>query len=85
MTAPFQIDTSTSKLSDDNKKKKLSPVAAMAEASVLSQKAAVKEDPTDQFTARKHKLDEACVALGEDLYSLKMNQLRNEFLNSTAM
>jgi hypothetical protein len=41
-------------------------------------------DPTEVFTTRKRKLDEACNALGEDLYNIRLQQLREEFLKSAA-
>ena len=41
-------------------------------------------DPTELFTTRKRKLDEARNALGEDLYNLRLQQLRDEFLKSAA-
>jgi hypothetical protein len=37
-------------------------------------------DPTDPYTSRKHKLDEAQAALGEELYNLRLQQLRDVFL-----
>jgi hypothetical protein len=37
------------------------------------------EDPADHFVARKHKLDELRESLGEDLYVLKLEQLKEEF------
>jgi hypothetical protein len=37
------------------------------------------EDPADRFVARKHKLDELRESLGEDLYVLKLEQLKEEF------
>jgi hypothetical protein len=42
-------------------------------------------DPMDLFTSRKHKLDEAWAALGEELYNLWLTQLKDEFLKSLAL
>jgi len=42
-------------------------------------------DPTDLYTSRKRKLDEARAALGEELYNLRLQQLREDFLKSSAM
>jgi hypothetical protein len=128
---------------DTNSKLRKSPATMMAEASVLSQQAALKEadnlkcmievqkeelnlrkhdselqreerkaelslmkaeresstkllsklvdklcpdvDPTDLYTSRKRKLDEARAALGEELYNLRLTQLRDEFLKSSAL
>jgi hypothetical protein len=41
-------------------------------------------DLTEVFTTRKRKLDEACNALGEELYNIRLQQLREEFLKSAA-
>jgi hypothetical protein len=41
-------------------------------------------DPTEVFTTRKRILDEAHNALGEDLYNIRLQQLRDEFLKSAA-
>ncbi len=41
-------------------------------------------DPTELFTTQKRKLDEARNALGEDLYNIRLQQLRDEFLKSAA-
>jgi hypothetical protein len=43
------------------------------------------EDPTDKFTARKHKLDESRAVLGEDLYNVKIQQLKEEFIKASAL
>jgi hypothetical protein len=43
------------------------------------------EDPADCFVARKHKLDELRESLGEDLYVLKLEQLKEEFKKISAM
>jgi hypothetical protein len=124
-------------MKSDEKKKKTSPAVAMAEASLLSQKAAMQEaenfkamlefqkgelflrkedsklvreervlerqlnfeernntakmlqkmverlcpeeDPTDRYAARKRKLDELRSVLGEELYGIKLEQLKDEF------
>jgi hypothetical protein len=43
------------------------------------------EDPADCFVARKRKLDELRASLGEDLYVLKLEQLKEEFKKTSAM
>ncbi len=42
-------------------------------------------DPTDKFMAHKHKLDEGREILGEDLYNAKLQQLKDEYVNSSAL
>jgi formylmethanofuran dehydrogenase subunit E len=43
------------------------------------------EDPTEKFISRKCKLDEVRDVLGEELYQFKMNQLKDEFKNLSAL
>ena len=43
------------------------------------------EDPADCFVARKRKLDELRASLGEDLYVLKLGQLKEEIKKTSAM
>ena len=43
------------------------------------------EDPADRFVARKRKLDKLRASLGEDLYVLKLEQLKEEFKKTSAM
>jgi hypothetical protein len=45
----------------------------------------LEEDLTDKYTACKQKLDEAWAALGEDLYHMKVQQLKDEFMKTNAM
>jgi hypothetical protein len=42
------------------------------------------EDPTERFAARKQKVDELQVLLGEELYATKLNQLKDELMNTEA-
>jgi hypothetical protein len=117
--------------SSSDKKKKTYPAVAMAEASLLSQQATLKEasnfeaiiafqheelslhkderslgfeerkthmlmmkkmvermcpelDPTEKFAGRKHKLDELRDVLGEELYQVKLAQLREEYMKASA-
>jgi len=51
----------------------------------IVEKLCPEEDPTDKFTARKRKLDEARAALGEELYHMKVQQLKDEFMKTSAM
>jgi hypothetical protein len=46
----------------------------------IVEKLCPEEDPTDKFTARKRKLEEAQAALGEELYHMKVQQLKDEFM-----
>lgn len=50
----------------------------------LVDKMCPEEDPIDKFTARKRKLDEARIVLGEELYNAKIKQLTEQFKNSSA-
>lgn len=43
------------------------------------------EDPTDRFAARKRKLDEMRGIIGEELYTIKVEQLQDEFKRAAAM
>jgi hypothetical protein len=43
------------------------------------------EDPTEKFMSRKRKLDDSRVFLGEELYQIKLQQLRDEFLKQSAL
>jgi hypothetical protein len=42
-------------------------------------------DPTDKYAARKRKLDDSRAVLGEDLYNLKLKQLKEEFIKASAL
>ncbi len=42
-------------------------------------------DPTDKFMARKRKLDEGREVLGEELYNAKLQQLKDECMNVSAL
>ena len=42
-------------------------------------------DPTDRFASRKRKLEELRDVLGEELYELKLQQLKEEFMKAAAM
>jgi hypothetical protein len=117
--------------SSSEKKKKTYPAVAMAEASLLSQQAALKEacnfealiafqheelslrkdernlgfeerkmhtlmmqkmvermcpelDPTEKFAGGKRKLDELRNVFGEELYQVKLTQLREEYMKASA-
>jgi hypothetical protein len=124
---------------EKNRKKRVSPASAMAEAILMSTRAALREadnfeaiidlqreeielrresdkqklmeqqliheeqkcttmalqrivdklcpelDPTEKFATRKRKLDDLRDVLGDDLYELKLQQLRNEFLQAAAL
>ncbi len=39
----------------------------------------------DRLVARKRKLDEMCSALGEELYAMKLEQLKDEFKKTSVM
>jgi hypothetical protein len=41
-------------------------------------------DPTEKFAGRKHKLDELRDVLGEELYQVKLAQLREEYMKASA-
>ncbi len=43
------------------------------------------EDPTDKDTAQKQKLDVPWTALGEDLYHIEVQQLKDESMKKSAM
>jgi hypothetical protein len=43
------------------------------------------EDHTDRYAARKRKLDDMCGVIGEELYAIKMEQLKEEFKRATAI
>jgi len=43
------------------------------------------EDPADRFVTKKRKLDELRASLGEDLYVLKLGQLKEEIKKTSAM
>jgi hypothetical protein len=43
------------------------------------------EHPTDCYAARKKKLDEMHGVIGEELYAIKMEQLKEEFKQAAAM
>jgi hypothetical protein len=43
------------------------------------------EDPTEKFLSRKRKLDNSCVFSGEELYQIKLQQLRDEFVKQSAL
>jgi hypothetical protein len=58
--------------------------STMKVLSKLVEKLCPDVDPTEVFTTRKRKLDEARNALGEDLYNIRLQQLREEFLKSAA-
>jgi hypothetical protein len=51
----------------------------------IVEKLCPEEDPTDKFTARKRKLEEAQAALGEELYHMKVQQLKDEFMKTSAI
>ena len=42
-------------------------------------------DPMDHFACRKRKLEELHDMLGEELYELKLQQLKEEFMKAAAM
>ncbi len=42
-------------------------------------------NPTDHFASRKRKLEELHDVLGEELYELKLKQLKEEFMKAAAM
>jgi hypothetical protein len=43
------------------------------------------EDPTEKFVSRKRKLDDSHVFLGEELYQIKLQKLRDEFVKQSAL
>jgi hypothetical protein len=53
--------------------------------STLADKLCPDVDPTALYTSRKCKLDEARAALGVELYNIRLQQLRDEFLKSSAL
>ena len=79
-----------SELQQEEQKAELSLMKAERESSTkllskLVDKLCPDVDPTDLYTSRKRKLDEARAALGEELYNLRLTQLRDEFLKSSAL
>jgi len=51
----------------------------------IVEKLCLEKDPTDKYTARKCKLDQAWAALREALYHMKVQQLKDEFIKKSAM
>jgi hypothetical protein len=43
------------------------------------------EVPAERYIARKRKLDDLRVSLGEELYDMKLEQLKDEFTKASAM
>jgi hypothetical protein len=53
--------------------------------STLADKLCPDVDPTELYTSRKCKLDEARAALDEQLYNIRLQQLRDEFLKYSGL
>ncbi len=51
----------------------------------IAEKLCPDADPMDCFASRKRKLEELCNVLGEELYELKLQQLKEEFMRAAAM